>query len=173
MEEVAVFGRHGMFFKFEFPPGPFQRGSLKYVILELIKEKPRHGYEIIRTLEERAHGFYAPSPGAVYPTLQMLEEMGYVTSAQQDGKKLYTITDEGRRFLDERKDLAEDIEDHFRLHWRVESVKELGETMREFARFGQVFGRRMRHADAEKVKRVREVISRSIKEIEAILEEKA
>ena len=62
--EGSMFGRHRLFFKFDFPPGPFQRGDLKYVILDLIREKPRHGYEIIRTLEERSHGFYAPSPGA-------------------------------------------------------------------------------------------------------------
>src|SRR4030042_1692422 len=86
---------------------PFHRGNLKYVILDLIKDKPRHGYEIIRLLEERSHGFYTPSPGAVYPTLQFLEETGYVEAAQHDGKRIYSITDEGRRFLTERRQFAD------------------------------------------------------------------
>ena len=66
----------------------FERGDLKYVILEQLKDKPAHGYELIKALEERFGGFYAPSPGAVYPTLQMLEDMGYVSSVQQDGRKV-------------------------------------------------------------------------------------
>jgi DNA-binding PadR family transcriptional regulator len=74
---------------------PFQKGDLKYVLLDLIKEKPRHGYDIIRALEEQSRGMYAPSAGVVYPTLQMLEEMGYTKSDQLDGKKVYSITEEG------------------------------------------------------------------------------
>jgi DNA-binding PadR family transcriptional regulator len=70
----------------------FQRGDLKYVILDLLKDKPRHGYDIIRELEERSYGFYKPSPGVIYPTLQMLEEMGYASSTEQEGKKVYSIT---------------------------------------------------------------------------------
>ena len=73
----------------------FERGHLKYVILDLLKDKPAHGYEIIKALEERFHGFYSPSAGSVYPTLQLLEDMGYVKSSDQDGKKVYTITAEG------------------------------------------------------------------------------
>jgi len=73
----------------------FERGDLKYVILELVAEKPRHGYDVIQALEERFGGLYAPSPGAVYPTLQMLEDMGCVTVTERDGKKVYQITDEG------------------------------------------------------------------------------
>ncbi len=87
----------------------FRKGDFKYLILDLLKDKPRHGYEIIRELEERFHGFYSPSPGVVYPTLQYLEEMGYVTSKEQDGKKVYTITDEGLKHLAEEKDIIDDI----------------------------------------------------------------
>ena len=104
---------HGMFHGL-WQESPFQKGDLKYVILDLIKDKPRYGYEIIRILEERSHGFYAPSPGAVYPTLQLLEEMGYITATQQDGKKVYTITEEGRLFLDTREEFAEGIKKHMR-----------------------------------------------------------
>jgi DNA-binding PadR family transcriptional regulator len=108
---------------------PFQKGDLKYVILGLIADKPRHGYEIIRILEERSHGFYAPSPGAVYPTLQYLEEAGYVSSSEHDGKKTYAITEEGRRFLDERKDFAEGIKKHMTDLWGLKGMGELRETV--------------------------------------------
>jgi len=81
----------------------FERGDLKYVILDQLKDKPAHGYELIKALEERFGGFYTPSPGAVYPTLQMLEDMGYVSSLSQDGRKVYSITDAGRSFMTERQ----------------------------------------------------------------------
>ena len=84
------------------PESPFQKGDLKYVILGLLDEQPRYGYEIISILKERSHGCYSPSPGAVYPTLQLLEEIGHVTGNQSDGKKTYTITKEGKRFLAEK-----------------------------------------------------------------------
>ncbi len=77
----------------------FEKGDLKYVILDLLKDKPSHGYEVIRALEERSRGFYSPSPGSVYPTLQLLEDLGYVSATQRDGKKVYEITDEGRQAL--------------------------------------------------------------------------
>ncbi len=168
-----MFGRRRFFFEWGTEPrGPFQRGDLKYVILEMIRDKPRHGYEVIRALEERSHGFYAPSPGAVYPTLQMLEEMGYVTASQQDGKKVYTITDEGRRFLDARKETAGDIADQIRSHWGPESAEQLGEMAREFARFGRAFGLRLHEVGPDKLRRIRDVLARALKEIEAIIEER-
>ena len=76
----------------------FDTGDLRFVILRLIAEKPSYGYEIIKQIEERLGGAYAPSPGVVYPTLTLLEELGYVTVTVGDGtKKLHTITAEGRR----------------------------------------------------------------------------
>jgi DNA-binding PadR family transcriptional regulator len=78
----------------------FDSGDLRFVILALVAEKPRYGYEIIKALEERVGGGYSPSPGVVYPTLTLIEEMGYATAAQeQGGRKLYTLTPEGEAFL--------------------------------------------------------------------------
>jgi DNA-binding PadR family transcriptional regulator len=148
---------------------PFQKGDLKYIVLDLIKDKPRYGYEIIRTLEERSHGFYAPSPGAVYPTLQLLEEMGYVSATQQDGKKVYTITDEGRRFLTEREHFAEGVKRQMRDRWSPKNTGEMRETMTEFGRLGRLIGRHFRSMDREKMQRIRDVISRARSDIEAIL----
>src|SRR5277367_721362 len=78
----------------------FDHGDLRLVVLQLIAEKPRHGYEIIKAIEEKVGGAYSPSPGVVYPTLTMLEELGHVTVAEQDGKKLHALTDAGREYLD-------------------------------------------------------------------------
>jgi DNA-binding PadR family transcriptional regulator len=83
-------------------------GDLKLLLLALIEQQPRHGYELIRTIEEMFHGQYSPSPGAVYPTLTMLEELGHVSVAnEQGGRKLYAITDQGRAFLQENRAAVE------------------------------------------------------------------
>jgi DNA-binding PadR family transcriptional regulator len=79
----------------------FAHGDLRLVILHLIAEKPRHGYEIIKAIEEHVGGAYSPSPGVIYPTLTLLEELGHVTVAAGDGaKKLHSITPEGQAYLD-------------------------------------------------------------------------
>jgi DNA-binding PadR family transcriptional regulator len=78
----------------------FDNGELRLVILQLVAEKPSYGYEIIKAIEERLSGGYAPSPGVVYPTLTLLEEEGYATvSSVEGGKKLYTVTDAGTELL--------------------------------------------------------------------------
>jgi DNA-binding PadR family transcriptional regulator len=78
----------------------FDHGDLRLVVLKLIADKPSHGYELIKAIETAAGGAYTPSPGVVYPTLTLLEEMGYVTASDAGGgKKLYTITPEGEAFL--------------------------------------------------------------------------
>jgi DNA-binding PadR family transcriptional regulator len=82
----------------------FGRGDLKYALLDLLQERPKHGYEMIKELESRAGGFYTPSAGAVYPTLQLLEDRGWVTVETTEGKKVYAITDAGRQALKERRD---------------------------------------------------------------------
>src|SRR2546427_6608551 len=92
----------------------FEWGDMKYVILKLIKYKPRHGYEVMKELEEQLHGCYSPSPGTVYPTLQWLEDEGLVVAKDVEGKKVYEITDVGRQFLEEHRDVVDDIFDRVR-----------------------------------------------------------
>ena len=78
----------------------FAHGDLRLVILRLIADKPRHGYEIIKEIEERVAGAYSPSPGVIYPTLTLLEELGYVAVSPGEGaRKLHEITEAGRAFL--------------------------------------------------------------------------
>jgi DNA-binding PadR family transcriptional regulator len=151
----------------------FEQGDLKIVILQLLAEKPRHGYEIIKALEERSGGVYAPSAGAVYPTLTLLEEMGHAISSEDGGKKVYTITDAGRAFLEENRTTADDV---------FERLSDIGsavfsDSMKEV---GKAFGRIMRSTfmassdhlrDSNTSKRILEVLDRAAKEIDDILKE--
>ena len=95
----------------------FERGGLKFAILGSLKEKPRHGYDIIREMEDRTGGFYSPSPGAVYPTLQALEDQDLVTSTTEEGKKVYTITEAGLAYLEEHKERASTQRERWEAHW--------------------------------------------------------
>jgi DNA-binding PadR family transcriptional regulator len=82
----------------------FENGDLRFLFLDLIQEKPRYGYEIIKAIEEKVGGGYSPSPGVVYPTLTLLEEMGHTeVSVGEGGKKLYTLTESGAAFLNENR----------------------------------------------------------------------
>ncbi len=88
----------------------FDQGDLKFVILKLISEAPRHGYEIIKAIEEKVGGAYSPSPGVIYPTLTLLEELGYVTVENAEGgKKLYRITEAGSAALEDKKAVVDAI----------------------------------------------------------------
>lgn len=81
-------------------PRMFEQGDLRFVVLRLLADKPAHGYEIIKAVEERFGGAYAPSPGIVYPTLTLLEEQGLIAVVETEGpRKLYGLTDEGRAEL--------------------------------------------------------------------------
>jgi DNA-binding PadR family transcriptional regulator len=91
-------GRHGR---------PLDHGDLKWIALRLIAERPRHGYEIIKAIEEHLGGMYSPSPGSVYPTLTLLEELGFVAASADGAKKLYTLTPDGAAHLaDNRASVA-------------------------------------------------------------------
>jgi DNA-binding PadR family transcriptional regulator len=87
------------------------QGDLRLIALALIAEHPRHGYDIMKALDERIEGWYSPSPGIVYPTLTYLEEMGYVTAQADGAKKLYTITEAGRAYLAENRDFVDAVLD--------------------------------------------------------------
>jgi len=93
-----------------FPFGRFVGdGELRLIVLSLIADNPRHGYEIIKALEERSGGFYSPSPGVIYPTLTFLEEAGHASSSADGNKKTYAITESGRAHLEENRTEADAI----------------------------------------------------------------
>jgi DNA-binding PadR family transcriptional regulator len=163
-----------MFHRQHFPHGPraermFHKGDFKYLILDFLKDKPSYGYEIIQALEGRFHGFYSPSAGVVYPTLQLLEEMGYVTSSQQDGKKVYTITEGGRKFLAEREQVAEEIKNRTANWWNPEIHEELHQMMHELGELGRLLAHQSRKADAAKLHQVRDIIRKAKDDVEATL----
>lgn len=168
-----MFRKH--FFGFEQHSRLFEKGDLKYVILDLLKDKPRHGYEIIRALEERFHGFYSPSAGSVYPTLQLLEDMGYVKSSEQDGKKVYTITEEGNSFLKEREETMAKIRGQMRDWCGIGNQQEFHEamhdTMHEFHNLAHLFRQKAHKMNPDKVNKIKEVINKAARDIEAILDQ--
>ncbi len=87
-------------------------GDLKLITLSLLADAPRHGYDIIKALEERTSGVYSPSPGVVYPTLTFLEEAGYAVSASEGNKKVFSITEAGRAHLEENREMIDHVLDH-------------------------------------------------------------
>jgi DNA-binding PadR family transcriptional regulator len=151
-----MFGSH--FYGSERHYRPVEKGALKYVILDLLKDQPSHGYEIIRALEDRFHGFYTPSAGSVYPTLQLLEDMGYVTSAERDGKKVYTITDEGRKHLGDEKEHIDDIKGRMKDFWGMHNCADFRETLMEFRGLGRMFREHARDLNEDQWKRIREIV---------------
>lgn len=145
----------------------FEQGDLKLVVLKLLDEKPRHGYEIIKALEEKTGGMYSPSPGAVYPTLTLLEELGYARAVDEgNGRKIYEITDAGRAHLAEHRSTAEDVFE------RVSNVAGAGAEM--FGELATAFGGLGRAAfktaskqrgDREVLRRIRNILERAEREI--------
>ncbi len=146
----------------------FEAGELRLVILRLLKEQPRHGYDVIKALEERMAGCYTPSAGTVYPTLQLLEDQGLVRSTETDGKKIYHITAEGEALLEERRGELDDIIDRVK-----ETVRDFaGGSMGDLNRaFGQLASRTFKEAFRRRpgdpaVQRVAEILRRAAEEIE-------
>jgi DNA-binding PadR family transcriptional regulator len=132
-------------FDFDFGDGPpgrgrgprrgrqrmFGSGELRLVLLKLIADEPRHGYDLIRAVEELTFGDYAPSPGIVYPTLTLLQDMGLIEEAKEKGaRKPFQITDEGRKHLEEKADevetLFERLEEEFAPHERSAGAPPIG-----------------------------------------------
>jgi DNA-binding PadR family transcriptional regulator len=143
-----------------------RRGDIKFVLLSTLLKRPMHGYEMMQDLEERYEGRYRPSPGSVYPTLQMLEDGGFVTSQVIDGKRVYEITESGRKMLEERGDLEESEIDPNdpRAEWG-----ELREAVRKFMAAVQ---QGLRQIDDRKTReRIKEVLDDARKQIYSILQD--
>jgi DNA-binding PadR family transcriptional regulator len=166
-----------MWRRFAFREGgpPFLgRGDVKFVILDLLKDKPKHGYELMKDMEAKGDGFYTPSPGSVYPTLQMLEDMGYATSKTDDGKRVYQITDEGRKYLEENRQAVQDIHERFGKGFEHQFRHEMHDIFRELRDlFGTVVRgvRRGKLQSTEQMGKVRDVLKRARTEIEDLLNE--
>jgi DNA-binding PadR family transcriptional regulator len=146
----------------------FGAGDLRYVILQLISERPSYGYEIIKSIEDRLGGGYAPSPGVVYPMLTMLEELGHATVVQEGARKLYTITEEGAASLAENRAIVDVI------FARIERVR--GEQTsdgaqqieRAIANFKMTLHMKMGKLTTEQIHAVTDIIDAAAKQIERL-----
>lgn len=170
------FGSGGPFGGEGFPdrgPGQhfFGRGDLKYALLELLQERPMHGYEMMKELQERTGGRYTPSAGSVYPTLQMLEDRGFVTVSEADGKKVHQITEAGRGFLAENQ--AGEQGEHRRRgprHGRGDDWAEVATLWHELRELRPLIGGALKAAkhDPAKIERLRALITQIRSELAAI-----
>ena len=165
--ESFIFGprrrRHHMKWKI------FERGDLKFVILRLVSKRPMHGYEVMKALEEESKGYYRPSPGSVYPTLQMLQDEGYVTVEEQEGKKIYTITDAGVTYLGDNEDVVDDVFDrveHFTDRFFGGDMRALSRSFSKLAQltFDQAF---QWGAEPEDLARMNEILEKAVDDMRA------
>jgi DNA-binding PadR family transcriptional regulator len=101
-----------------------RRGDMTPIILKLLSKEPMHGYQIISRLEEKTHGLWKPSPGSVYPTLQMLEEQDLISSKSEGGKKVYSLTESGKKE-------AEKVKQEHKAHWENEDSFKQHQELRE------------------------------------------
>jgi DNA-binding PadR family transcriptional regulator len=154
------------------PPPRADRGVVRYLILDAILQQPRHGYEIIQAIEERSAGTYRPSPGVVYPTLQMLEELGHTRVEEHEARKVYAITAEGKRDLGEHaEDVHEFYENAGEGSWE-DVADELRDLTRRVGRMFKAIGRSARRGrlTPSAMKKLRVVLDEAIAKIEAIVD---
>jgi DNA-binding PadR family transcriptional regulator len=154
------------------PPPRADRGVVRYLVLDAIGSQPRHGYEIIQAIEERSAGTYRPSPGVVYPTLQMLEELGHARVEEREARKVYAITAEGKRDLGAH---AEEVQEFYESagegSWE-DFADELRDLTRRVGRMFKAIGRSARRGrlTPSTMKRLRVVLDEAIAKIEAIVD---
>lgn len=142
-----------------------RRGDIKFILLELLAERPQHGYELMKELEARRGGFRRPSPGSVYPTLQMLEEGGYLTSEEIESKRVYTITDSGRQFLRDRNPRSNPES------FRDRKPSELIELRQTLTELNDAVAQVARSGNLEQANQVRELLAQVKREIYKLLAE--
>lgn len=172
------FGRAGRYGRPDFsdlfggPPPRADRGVVRYLILDAIAPQPRHGYEIIQAIEERSSGTYRPSPGVIYPTLQMLEELGHARVEEREARKVYVITAEGKLDLEGH---AEDVRDFYDTAGEG-SWEDFADELRDLSsRVGRIFkaiGRSARRGrlNPSILKKLRAVLDEAVAKIEAIVD---
>ena len=145
----------------------FDSGALRLVVLGLIAEEPRHGYDIIKALETRFQGAYSPSPGAIYPMLQMMEEADLLVSETHGNKRLYTITDAGRAWLEENRAELDRINEQLEEAAGDMQGVALGEAIRELRR--SIY-RKMRggELDAEQAQKAVEILKKARNDLDSL-----
>ncbi|GGI38801.1 PadR family transcriptional regulator [Mammaliicoccus stepanovicii] len=149
----------------------FKKGNLQYIILKLLLDEPKHGYQIIKDLESQFKGFYSPSPGSVYPILQMLEDRDFVSIIKEGNKKVYTVTEEGRQFLADNidnDDFSKRME-HFK-NMDMDKLKKSRNDIQELFKLFMIAGQSAMK-DEEKYKAFQELIKETRSKLESFQEE--
>lgn len=149
----------------------FGQGELRLALLALIAENPSHGYELIKAIEEMTGGDYAPSPGAVYPTLQLLEDEGSIEEAQAEGaKKPFAVTDQGRAELEDRKDEVESLMRRLGRHGERTTTVRSHDVFRAMGNLGSVLKNRARAGklDERTINEIVDMIDEMAKRIERL-----
>ena len=164
-------GRHGRHrFGGEFGGRLFDTGELRLVILSFIAEKPSHGYEIIKGIEEKMGGAYVPSAGVVYPTLSLLEDEGFATVSSEGGKKLYTITEAGKAEIAANKSRIDALLGRIREVGKAFGSGRTPQVMRAMHNFKLALKLRFAQGTltSEQIGRIAEIIDKAAREIESI-----
>jgi DNA-binding PadR family transcriptional regulator len=141
---------------------------MKFVVLHLLGQKPAHGYEIIKALGELVGGDYTPSPGTIYPTLAMLEDLGWVVSTPRDGRKEYRISAEGQARLEEQREVVERVLAHLAHARNHAHGRRMPEVMRAMENLKMALRMRLGDGvpDPAVTRRVSEIIDHAAVEIE-------
>ena len=166
-------GRRGDWWdSFGGPPPRAERGEVRYLVLEAIEKQPRHGYEIMQSIETRSGGTYRPSPGVIYPTLQMLEEVGHARVEEKDGRKVYAITPDGRRDLEEHREEVEDFYERSGAGSWEDSAEDFADLVKHAGRLFKVIRRSARHGrlTPSLMKKLRGVLDEAMTKIEALVD---
>ena len=149
----------------------FGSGELRLVLLALITEEPRHGYDCIKALEEATDGAYAPSPGVVYPTLQMLLDEGMIVEQKsKDSRKVYEATDAGKAELEERKDEIEELLERLGRRAKRANAAKSSDMMRAMGNLASVLANRATRGgfDSESREKIVDLIDEVARKIERL-----
>jgi DNA-binding PadR family transcriptional regulator len=148
----------------------FDAGDIKLVVLTLLAEQPSYGYQLIKAMEERLSGGYAPSPGVIYPTLTMLEEEGLAVSTSENNKKVYSLTPQGTEFLEANKQRVTELFDRLEEAGKGFRRGRSPEIMKAFGNLrGAVIARVSRgNATPEQIKKISEAIDTAAKAIDEL-----
>ena len=147
----------------------FDSGELKLVILAMIAQKPRYGYELIKDLGERVGGDYSPSPGVIYPTLTMLEEMGFASSSQDtSNRKLYAATPEGEKFVADSKAQVDAIFGRFEARNEEDGAAGYGSLFRAMMNLRATVKLRARGATGKQIREIVDALDDAAKKIERL-----
>jgi DNA-binding PadR family transcriptional regulator len=148
-----------------------ERGTVRWLVLDAISAQPRHGYEIIQSIGEKSNGAYKPSPGVIYPTLQMLEELGHARTILRDERKVYEITDEGRRELAaHQEELSEFYEGQSDAGWES-NAEDFVHVAKHIKRVAQLFKRAMQRGGVRPttLRKARKVLDEALQKLEELL----